>query len=151
MSKILLTLVFSTKSLENTIMMKTSINNKYGLAAKEAALIGGNPVESWEMVANAIFDSESAKTKGCPKNAFLGLCEAGLVKGIESGSYFKRKKPNVNKQYAITAVGLLVSDSNVSKNELWNKVRAALNLGEKRHNSQMDVVLALWNEGLIVK
>jgi hypothetical protein len=31
--------------------------------------------------------------------------------------------------------------------ELWIE----LNLGDKRSNSQMDVVLALWNEGLIVK
>jgi hypothetical protein len=130
--------------------MKTSIYNKYGLAAKKATLIGGNPTEAWKMAVQN-FDSESAKIKGCPKNAFLGLCEVGLVKGIKPGSYFKRKKPNVNKQYAITALDLLASDSNLSKNELWNKVREELNLGEKKHNSQMDVVLELWNEGLIVK
>jgi hypothetical protein len=125
--------------------------NKYGLAAKEAALKGGNPVASWKLAVNIIFNSKSSINKGCPKNAFLGLCEVGLVKGIKPGSYFKRKKPNVNKQYAITALDLLASDSNLSKNELWNKVREELNLGEKKHNSQMDVVLALWNEGLIEK
>jgi len=32
--------------------------------------------------------------------------------------------------------------------ELW---RAASNAPEKTHNSQMDVVLALWKNGLIVR
>lgn len=129
--------------------MKTSIYNKYGLAAKEAVLQGGNPVESWEMVVNDIFYTESSRTKGCPKNAFLGLCEAGLVKGVKPGSYFKSNKPNLNKQYAITAVKLLIVDPKISKKELWEKVKGELNLGEKRHNSQMDVVLALWENGVI--
>ncbi|WP_405606240.1 DUF6979 family protein [Polaribacter sp. Asnod1-A03] len=127
-----------------------SIYNKYGFAAKEATLIGGNPLESWE-IAVKDFDSESSKTKPCPKNTFLGLCEAGLVKGIKPGSYFISKKENLNKKYAIKAVELLVLDSNLSKNQLWKKVREELGIGEKEHNSQMDVVLALWNEGLIVK
>lgn len=65
--------------------MEKSIYNKYGLAAKEAALIGDNPTEAWK-IAVKDFDSESAKVKSCPKNAFLGLCEAGLVKGIQPGS-----------------------------------------------------------------
>ena len=125
--------------------------NKYGKAAKEAALLRGNPIKSWQIVVNDIFDSESAKIKSCPKNAFLGLCEAGLVKGIKSDSYFKTNKPNLNKQYAITAVNLLTGDSNLSKKDLWDKVREKLNLGEKIHNSQMDVALALWENGLIIK
>tara|TARA_R110001592_G_scaffold25816_10_gene97628 strand:- start:155 stop:553 length:399 start_codon:yes stop_codon:yes gene_type:complete len=128
--------------------MKTSNYNKYGFAAKEAALISGNPVESWK-IAVKDFDSESSKTKGCPKNAFLGLCEAGFVKGIKSGSYFKSKKPNLNKKYAIKAVELLISNSNLSEKELWELVREELNLGVKKHNSQMDVVIALWENGLI--
>ncbi|MCL5129340.1 hypothetical protein [Algibacter sp. L4_22] len=129
---------------------KISNYNKYGLAAKEATLMGGNPVESWG-IAVKDFESKSAKIKGCPKNAFLGLCEAGLVKGIKPVSYFKRKRENLNKKYAIKAVELLALDSNLSKNELWNKVREELSIGEKEHNSQMDVVLALWNERLIVR
>lgn len=125
-----------------------SIYNKYGFAAKEATLMGGNPVESWE-IAVKDFESKSAKIKGCPKNSFLGLCEAGLVKGIKPGSYFKRKRENLNKKYAIKAVELLALDSNLAKKELWKKVREELSIGEKEHNSQMDVVLALWDKKLI--
>jgi hypothetical protein len=125
--------------------------NKYGLAAKVAALKGGNPVDSWKLSVNVIFNSKSSIDKGCPKNAFLGLCEDGFVKGIKTGSYFKRKKSNLNKNYAIKAVELLALDSKLTKKELWHKVREELNLGDKRSNSQMDVVLALWEHGLIVK
>jgi hypothetical protein len=128
--------------------MKTPDYNKYGFAAKKAAVISGNPIESWK-IAVKDFASESSKTKPCPKNTFLGLCEAGFVKGIKSGSYFKRKKPNLNKKYAVKAVELLTSNSKLSKKELWELVREELSLGNKRSNSQMDVVLALWENGFI--
>jgi hypothetical protein len=125
--------------------------NKYGLTAIEATQRGSNPIESWSIVVDTFLESKSSRDKACPKNAFLGLCEAGLVKGIKADSYFKSKKPNVNKRYAITAVNILKRDQSVSKKELWIKVREELGLGDKRHNSQMDVVLALWEHGLIEK
>jgi hypothetical protein len=125
--------------------------NNYGLCAKEAVLNGNDPINSWKIAIENNLTSKSSKIKACPKNAFLGLCEEGLVKGIKSGSFFKSKKPNLNKKYAITAVDILKENSNLSKKELWGKVSERLNLGNKRHNSQMDVVLALWEHGLIVK
>lgn len=123
--------------------------NKYGSVAKQAAEIGENPVDSWEQAASTYFSSESSRQKACPRNAFLGLCEAGLVKGIKVGVYLKNKNENLNKKYAIAAVEKLKENPNVSKNELWDEVREKLALGEKAHNSQMDVVLALWQNNLI--
>ena len=92
------------------------------------------------------FDSINSQEKGCPKNTFLGLCEAGLVKGIPKGKYTKSIK---NKKYAIDAIEILrqADKKMFTPKELW----AELNLGDKKHNSQMDVVLVLWNEGFIVK
>jgi hypothetical protein len=123
--------------------MKTLNYNKYGFAAKKAALISGNPIESWK-IAVKDFASESSKTKPCPKNTFLGLCEAGLVKGIPKGNYTKSIK---NKEYALKAVTILKQNKEIkfSPKELWEK----LELGNKRSNSQMDVVLALWEHGFI--
>lgn len=123
--------------------------NKYGLAAIEVAAIGESPVNSWKQVVSKYFSSESSRQKACPRNAFLGLCEAGLVKGIKAGVYLKIKNKNLNKEYAIAAVEKLKENPNVSKNELWDEVREKLALGEKIHNSQMDVVLALWENDLI--
>ncbi|MEK3910670.1 hypothetical protein [Paenibacillus sp. FSL H7-0331] len=36
-----------------------------------------------------------SQKKGCPKNAFIGGCEAGFVKGINSGSHSDRKSKNI--------------------------------------------------------
>lgn len=127
-----------------------SINNynKYCLCAIKAVELNTTsltPNELWEQAAASIFDSKSSQEKSCPKAAFLGLCEEGLVKGIPKGEYTKSVK---NKNYALQAIKLLKSDksSSYSPIELWVK----LELGDKSHNSQMEVVLALWENELIV-
>lgn len=122
--------------------------NKYGLTALKSAK---NYKESysleeiWTRAAKEVFETKSSQDKGCPKGTFLGLCEEGLVKGIPKGNYTKSEK---NKSYALKAVGILKSNPNntFTPKELWDK----LALGDKRSNSQMDVVLALWENGLII-
>ena len=54
-----------------------------------------------------------------------------------------------NKEYALKAVAILKQNNHTtfSPKELWEK----LELGDKRHNSQMDVVIALWDHNLIKK
>ena len=59
-------------------------------------------VEAWERCAkNEFSNSESSANKSCPKNAFLGLCDAGKIKGISVGEYSDSK---LNKSYALSAV-----------------------------------------------
>ncbi len=123
--------------------------NRYG----EAALIavrdsaGTSPAKRWQSAVERVYPtSVSAQKKGCPRGAFLGLCEEGLVKGIPAGNYTVSKD---NKAYAVHAAELLIeSKQKWSISELW---RAVTDDPEKTHNSQMDVVLALWKNGLIVR
>jgi hypothetical protein len=90
--------------------------------------------------------SPAARKKGCPRGAFLGLCEAGLVKGIPAGRYTASKD---NKAYAVRAAALLSEGTRSwSRSTLW---QAVSNDPEKTHNSQMDIVLALWKNDLIVR
>lgn len=91
--------------------------------------------------------SPAARKKGCPRGAFLGLCEEGLVKGIPAGHYTKSKD---NKAYAVRAAALLTEGTQSwSRSTLW---QAVTNDSEKKlHNSQMDVVLALWKNDLIIR
>ena len=125
---------------------------KYGEAAVKAVkLLGSGKVESpreaWEKVTIEIFGGKtSGQRKGCPRDAFLGLCEEGLVKGIPAANYTKSKK---NKGYAIKAVQILKEKPELAydQNELWIKV---LEKADKVHNQQMDVVTALWNSKLLV-
>jgi hypothetical protein len=74
--------------------------------AVENIIVGKmTPREAWEYAAEKNFIAGSSNIdKGCPKNAFLGLREEGLVKGVPAGKYTRSDR---NKQYPINAVELL--------------------------------------------
>lgn len=124
---------------------------KYGQATIKAmklieAKLTDSPVTAWKMATIEVFGKgTSSQTKGCPRNTFLGLCEDGKVKGLSPGDYTKSKK---NKEYALTALQILKDTPSLSNEQdlLWLKVQ---NGESKTHNFQMDVVCALWNNGLI--
>lgn len=127
--------------------------NKFSTVAVKAARYeqernGSNPPESWDKAAYEVFpDSESSRKKGCPRSAFLGLCEEGLVKGIPCGEYIRGK---VNKAYVIEVLPLLKATPSITEKELWLKACRALKVNEdKKYNSQMHVLKALWDEGLL--
>jgi len=125
--------------------------NRYGeaalLAAHKVSSSDINPVRGWEgAIATVYPTSPAARKKGSPRGAFLGLCEAGLVKGIPAGNYTATAD---NKAYAVRAAELLIEGKQKwSTSALW---RAVTNDAAKTHNGQMDVVLALWKNDLIVR
>ncbi len=87
--------------------------NKYGQAAIRAAELlnakeASTPAEAWETATIEIFGTSSSQSKGCPKYAFLGLCETGRVRGVKAGCYTQSKQ---NKGYALKALELLDKDS----------------------------------------
>jgi hypothetical protein len=124
--------------------------NRYGEAAIMAAQLGTSgdpdPCIRWENAMNKLYPtSPAARKKSSPRDAFLGLCEEGLVKGISAGSY---TKPSRNKEYAVRAVTLLTGQTEkLSRSALW---QAVTNDAGKEENGQIDIVLALWNKGLII-
>jgi len=123
--------------------------NRYGeaaiLAASEGAS-GMNPVARWERALEKLYPtSPVARLKNSPRGAFLGLCEAGLVKGIPAGDYAASKE---DKDYAVRAVALLTQGTgHWSRSALWQAVTKD---ADKKESGQIDVVLALWNKDLIV-
>ncbi len=126
--------------------------NKYAQAAIKATKYyktKKNPIDSWEAAVNEIFETKSSREKGCPKSTFLSLCEVGAVKSIPKGNYAPRVKEN--KVYALKALEILNNRNNkpefINAIELWKLVQNQ----DKKYNSQMDVILALWNNGLIAK
>jgi hypothetical protein len=116
------------------------------MAARHEASANISPLARWERAMQKLYPtSVAARKKGCPRGAFLGLCEEGLVKGVPVGHYTASRD---NKAYAIRAVTLLAEgEQALSISALWH---AVTNGSGKVHNSQMDVVLALWKNGLIV-
>jgi hypothetical protein len=110
--------------------------------------------DAWRVIAEDIFEgTRDARDKACPREAFLGLCAAGLIKGVRPG-ICSDASWSPNRQYSVTAVRVLVGDPHLaegSKVGLWRRVLKELGADpKKKHNEQMDVVLALWEEGLIV-
>jgi hypothetical protein len=126
---------------------------KYGQAAvKAVALLNTKtfnlPIEAWNQATIEIFgEGTSSQAKGCPRSAFIGLCEEGLVKGVDAGKY--ALKSTKNKDYAIKAINLIKKEPSLTNdmNQLWNQVNAG---DSKVHNSQMDVVVTLWKNNLLV-
>ena len=87
--------------------------NKYGRAAiKATQLFHSNPhdiLKCWNRAVIELFPHQKAsQEKSCPKGAFLGLCEEGLVKGIPKGNYTKSIK---NKEYTLKALEILKQNS----------------------------------------
>ena len=122
---------------------------KFGDAALIAVQLivehGTYPPIAWQQATNAVFGKGSSQAdKGCPKGAFLGLCEEGLVEGVACGNYTNSV---LNKGYAVTAVHLLRTKPELEENtsELWREVAGS----GKTHNNQMTVVLALLRAGRI--
>ena len=120
------------------------------LAAKFASKNNMSPAVAWQQAVKQEFpNSLNNQQKCCPKNTFLGLCEEGIVKGISAGDY---TRSDLNKQYGVVALKILSSNKpmTVTPTTLWKEVLKELNVDpEKQHNHQMNVVLALWIEGLI--
>lgn len=125
---------------------------KYGEAAVRAVKYLNDykqetPNKAWNQVTIEIFgEGTASQKKGCPRNTFLGLCEKGLLQGVSSGSYTKSVK---NKEYGLKAVSILAKRKDkqpIQQRVLWKEV-----IGDQdiKYNSQMDVVLSLWNEGMI--
>jgi len=108
---------------------------------------GMSPKDAWDFAIAQVSGSLSVQTKSCPRNAFLGLCEAGAVVGIKPGKYGAPRN-NKNGRYALNALGILQASPMAchDKQELWAKATAPQHLLE---NQQMDVVLALWEHKLL--
>ena len=110
-----------------------------------------HPAQAWQQAAASVFPhSESARTKGCPKNAFLGLAAAGYLQGIAP---FAHRSKNGN--YACRAAQILHAYSAGSplpdSKTLWLTVMHDIGQIDKRSNSQMDVALALYRMGVMVQ
>ena len=115
-----------------------------------------HPMTAWNNFTEEVFGKgSSGANKSCPRSAYLGLCEDGLVAGVPKGNYTREQKgKKLNKLYAVQAVRMLCTNpflENDSPDELWNEVMEALGNVPKNHDNQMNVVLALWHEGMIVK
>ncbi|MFJ5437875.1 DUF6979 family protein [Pectobacterium brasiliense] len=112
---------------------------------------GQNPRESWENEISLLTDLKSIREKGCPKSAFLGLCEAGYVNGIPAKKYLLRG--GKNKGYAIAGAKVVLAHAAkiYQPEDLWLIIKESIPARPDKYNQQMHVVLALKDAGLLQK
>jgi hypothetical protein len=123
---------------------------KAAISATKSICNGMDPVKAWNLAIRELTTSTESTRKGCPKSAFLGLCEEGYVKGVKKGNY---SAGIINKGYALKAVEIIHNNPNrtYTKNELWAQVFKELHLSFITENGQLDVVLSLHNEDLLIR
>jgi len=103
------------------------------------------PEIAWENASSEVFGiGTSSQKKSCPKNSFLGLCDAGKVKGIEKGCCCIKTKSK-NMDYVITAINLINKDRSLLKDKM-NLWREITNI---KYNQQLDVLFALIDKDYI--
>jgi hypothetical protein len=130
---------------------------KYGQAALRAVTLlrqGQLKAEdAWRAATAEIFaDAPAARDKGCPREAFLGLCQFGLLAEV-APNRCRSVEASRNRRYAAAAVRLLTTESELAtrgKSDLWRRVLVECDADpDKNPNRQMDVVLTLWANKLI--
>jgi hypothetical protein len=125
-------------------------DNKYTAMTVQAVRllksgVRGEPIEAWKEAARQVAPhAPSSATKPCPKNAFLGLCEDGLVPGFDPMGAVYCTHGTANKKKAVTALRMLSADAGWidRKSEWWRKV-AGPN-GRPHQEGVLDVVIGLW-------
>jgi hypothetical protein len=131
---------------------------KYGTTAVRAVelLQGGSrsAEAAWRIAAEAIFpDAPVSRAKVCPRETFLGLCQAGYLSGVPANAC-EHTDSSRNREYATTAAQLLESEPalvTTTRAELWPRVLGRTGAdATKSHNQQMDVVMSLREHGLLV-
>jgi hypothetical protein len=100
---------------------------------------------AWDSAVTQHSDTPFSQAKGCPRDAFLGLCEAGLVKGVPPGNHGAPRE-NVNGRYAVEAYHLLKADPILAsdKKALW---KAIPDRTATHENGQLDVLLMMYAAG----
>ncbi|MGM3172487.1 DUF6979 family protein [Dickeya lacustris] len=108
-----------------------------------------DPRECWEYSITLFTNSRDSQRKGCPKSAFLGLCQDGYVKGIPKGDYLPPDSPN--KRYAVVAAECVLKEPSrkYSRAELWRIATKDCPDAAENENGQIDVVLTLKDAGLL--
>jgi hypothetical protein len=109
---------------------------------------GETPQAAWEKATIKLFgEGTSGQKKGCPKNAFLGLCEEGKIKGVRKGTYLVNSTLNKNKRYVLAALELLKKEQSIPEDQkaFWQRVPDTPN----SENGQLDVLFTLAKKGFI--
>ena len=111
-------------------------NKKY----KNRVILEEELIKIWKDSCEEMELKTSMRDKICPKNSFLGVLKSGV---LDLNIKWKKDELKGNRVYSIEAIKVLRKEkTNLIARELWEKIGNK----DKRHNGQMDVVLAFWDK-----
>jgi len=127
---------------------------QYGVTAVEATkMCNGNlslsPCDAWVTAISAVSKSLTSIGKSCPKCAYFGLCEAGVVSNIKAGVYNK-KEDNINKSYVLGGYELIKKGFVKRGDPLNRDILRKEVMGDMADNQQMDVLVSLWEADCLI-
>ena len=127
------------------------MNSVYGAIAVRAWELvttrGLSPPDAWREAVCEQYEElgqqKNALQHTCPRGAFLGLCQRGLVRDIGAGAY---TASTASSGYALAAVGLLQAEPELANDKSSLEKRV---FGTRTPNDEVNVVLALVRHGLL--
>ena len=135
-----------------------STSTKIGRIAVEAqrlAATGTHPLDAWTEVLRRTYAGKQLENQlqhTCPKWAFSGLCNRGVVAGVSPGSCEEAVTKN-SAEFALRALELVSKDGALlhNKRELRRRVFGIpQSPGYRQPNGEVDVLLGLWEARLVV-
>ncbi|GBE94681.1 DUF6979 family protein [Nostoc cycadae] len=112
-----------------------------------ATLNGMLPQDAWRASLTEHYTDpnklSNAIQHSCPRGAFLGLCQAGLLPGITTGQYTKSVSSS---RYALDAVELLRANPKLANDKRQLEAQV---FKERTPNDEVVVVLAFWGQGML--
>ncbi len=125
------------------------------LKKHHGSITAQNVKDVWINTAVKLGKSDSITKKGCPKGAFLGILLSGKVKNINVDKYSlnTRDIKNKNAVYGKEIIKLLQNKTFTvnDKSKIWNYICENIIGKSIKHNGQVDVAFAFYENGYIIK
>lgn len=125
------------------------------LDAYELAAGGTHPPDAWVQVLKQVYAGRQLENQlkhTCPKWAFSGLCNAGVLVGVSAGSC-EEAATRSSARFVLRALELVSADHALLQDKAQLKRRVFGTPGSEGHrqpNGEVAVLLGLWEAGLVV-
>lgn len=129
---------------------------RIALAAHRYVVRGLDPADAWRRTLEDEYEKDKLDSQlrhTCPKWAFVALCESGAVASVE-GSTQTDPRRRRSGEFVLEALDFLRSDPSYAWRKRDLKDRVFGERGSENYrtpNDEVEVLLALWQGGLIVE
>ena len=127
---------------------------RHAVRARELASSGSSPDAAWNQALAEVYSGEQLRNQlqhTCPKWAFAGLCNHGVVRGVPAGSC-PAAADRRSGRYAVDALNAVRREASLLRDKRTLKARVFGRPGTadyRKPNDEVEVLLGLWESGSI--